>query len=227
VTYGDDLPRCDLPSNHPSGRWRERESRALTDVVRRLIDLSVTNAAGAAETVAITDELQGIADRLAARVPDPVPPRLSMDRPPHGPYDGMPYDPITGRYNPLAIPVVMANEPTRAIGLVTFTLPYEGPPGCVHGAVLAGVFDMVLTEANMLADAPGPTIELTVRYRRPTLLHVETRFEAWVAGREGRVTTTAGHALQDGKVTVEAIGKFAALDRDQVLALARRAKGNA
>ena len=215
-------PEESLPSNHPSVRGREHELRLLTDVVRRLIGLTVTNATDGPETVAITEDLTRVADRLAAHVPDPVPPRLSMDRPPHGPYDGMPYDVVTGRYNPLAIPVVMANEPPQAIGLVTFTTPYEGPPGCVHGAVLAGVFDMVLTEANMLHDAAGPTIELTIRFRRPTLLHTETRFEAWVAGREGRVTTTAGHALQNDKVCVEAIGTFAALERDQVLKLARR-----
>jgi hypothetical protein len=213
----------DLPCNHPSVRGREAELRALTDEVRRLIALTVTNTADGPETVAITEELARVADRLAAQVPDPVPPRLGKDRPGHGEYDGMPYDVVTGRYNPLAIPVVIEHRPPRAVGLVSFTTPYEGPPGCVHGAVLAGVFDMVLTEANLLADAAGPTLELTIRYRKPTRLHVETRFEAWVAERKGRVVTTAGHALQGDVVTVEAIGKFVKLERDQVIALGQQA----
>ncbi|MEX0664332.1 MAG: PaaI family thioesterase [Acidimicrobiia bacterium] len=202
---------------------REAELRALTDEVRRLIALTVTNTANGPETVAITEDLARVADRLAAQVPNPVPPRLGKDRPEHGAYDGMPYDVVTGRYNPLAIPVVIEAEPPRAVGVVTFTTPYEGPPGCVHGAILAGVFDMVLTEANLLADAAGPTLELTIRYRKPTRLHVETRFEAWVTERKGRVVTTAGHALQGDAVTVEAIGKFVKLERDQVIAFGEHA----
>lgn len=213
----------DLPCNHPSVTGREAELRALTDEVRRLIALTVTNTANGPETVAITEDLARVADRLAAQVPNPVPPRLGKDRPEHGAYDGMPYDVVTGRYNPLAIPVVIEAEPPRAVGVVTFTTPYEGPPGCVHGAILAGVFDMVLTEANLLADAAGPTLELTIRYRKPTRLHVETRFEAWVTERKGRVVTTAGHALQGDAVTVEAIGKFVKLERDQVIAFGEHA----
>jgi hypothetical protein len=209
---------ADLPCNHPSVQGREAELRALTDEVRRLIALTVTNTADGPETVAITQELARVNDRLAAQVPDPLPPRLGADRPEHGAYDGMPFDVVTGRYNPLAIPVVMANEPPKAVGLVRFTTPYEGPPGCVHGAILAGVFDMVLTEANLLADAAGPTIELTITYRKPTRLHVETRFEAWVSERTGRVVTTAGRALQGDVVTVEAIGKFVKLERERVIA---------
>jgi len=213
-----------VPCNHPSVAGREAELRALTDVVRRLIALTVTNTAGGPDTVAITEDLSRVADRLAAHVPDPVPSRLGPDRPAHGAYDGMPYDVVTGRYNPLAIPVDIVMEPPKAIGLVNFTTPYEGPPGCVHGAVLAGVFDMVLTAANLLEDVAGPTVELTLRYRRPTLLHTETRFEAWVAERKGRVTTAAGHALQGDQVTVEAIGKFVKLEREQVMAMRRRAE---
>jgi hypothetical protein len=214
-----------LPCNHPSVAGRERELRALTDAVRRIIALTVTNTADASDTVALTEDLSRVADRIAAHVPDPVPSRLGPDRPAHGAYDGMPYDVITGRYNPLAIPVKIHTEPPKAIGTVTFTTPYEGPPGCVHGAVLAGVFDMVLTEANLIGDVAGPTVELTIRYRKPTLLHTETRFEAWVAERKGRVTTAAGHALQGDQITVEAIGKFVKLEREQVIAMQRRAAG--
>jgi acyl-coenzyme A thioesterase PaaI-like protein len=212
-----------LPCNHPSVAGRERELRALTDEVRRLIAATVTNTANAADTVALTGELARVVDRIEAHVPSPVPPRLGPDRPAHGAHDGMPYDVVHGRYNPLAIPVVMHNEPPKAIGTVTFTTPYEGPPGCVHGGILASVFDMVLTGANLLADVAGPTVELTIHYRKPTLLHTETRFEAWVEERKGRIATAAGRALQGDKVTLEAIGKFIKLEREQVIALQQRA----
>lgn len=226
----DDTPNSEiLPSNHPSVAGRERELRALTDEVRRLITVTVTNTASADETVALTADLARVVDQIAAHVPNPVPSRLGPDRPQHGPYDGMPYDVVVGRYNPLAIPVDLHTEPNaeppKAIGTVTFETAYEGPPGCVHGAILAGVFDMVLTAANLMDDAAGPTVELTINYRKPTLLNTETRFEAWIEGRKGRVTTAAGRALQGDKVTVEAIGKFVKLEREQVIALQRRAAG--
>ena len=91
--------------------------------------------------------------------------------------------------------------------------------------MLTGAFDMVLTAANQLEDAAAPTMELSLRFRRPTLLHVETRFEAWIAGREGRVTTTAGRALQGDTVTVEATGRFVNLPREDVMGMARRRGG--
>lgn len=211
-----------IPTNHAAVQGREAELRAMTDQVRRIIDLTVTNTADPAQTVALTEELARVADLIAAHVPDPVPPRLGNQKMPHGEFDGMPYDVVTGRYNPLAIPVVITREPPKAIGTVTFTRPYEGPPDCVHGAILAGVFDMVLTEANLLDDAAGPTKELKIQYRKPTRLHVETRFEAWIVGREGRLTTAAGRALQGDLVTLEATGTFVKLERAQVAKLKER-----
>ena len=212
-----------IPSNHPAVRGREAELRELADVVRRLIALTVTNTADGAETAAITADLAAAADRLEAHVPDPVLPRFyTAPLPDEVPADAMPYDPVAGRYNPLAIPLEMKHRPPKAVGTITFETPYEGPPGCVHGAVLAGAFDMVLTAANQLEDVAGPTIELTLRFRKPTLLHTETRFEGWIEQRRGRVTTAAGHAIQGDVVTVEAIGKFISLSHDEVLELSRR-----
>jgi acyl-coenzyme A thioesterase PaaI-like protein len=217
VSADRDLPPC----GHPSITYRQAELKGLADVVRRLVDLTVTNTADLEETVAITEELAAIADRLEAHVPDPIPRRLYHEDP-QPDRDNMPYDPVVGWYNPLAIPLVLGVEDGRAVGHVTFTTPYEGPPGCVHGAVLASAFDMVLTQANLVAEAAGPTMELTIRYRKPTLLNTPTRFEARVSGREGRVTTAAGHAKQGDTITVEAIGKFIALDREDIIKLARR-----
>jgi acyl-coenzyme A thioesterase PaaI-like protein len=191
-------------------------------VVRRLVDLTVSNTADAEETAAAAEELERVAARLAAHVPDPLPPRFVMVEKPAEGAHGMPYDPVTGRYNPLALPLEMRLEPDLAVGHVTFTTPYEGPPGCVHGAVLAGIFDMVLTAANQLEDAAGPTIDLALRYRRPTRLHLDTRFEGWIENREGKVVKAAGRALQDDKVTVEATGTFIKLPRDEVLGMANR-----
>lgn len=139
--------------------------------------------------------------------------------------DYMPYDVIVGRCNPLAVPVTVEFDPPKAIGRAVFSAQYTGAPGCVHGAAIAGVFDVVLTAANVLSDAAGPTRWLTVRYLRPTLLGVESVFEATVASTDGSRTTSTGRLLQAGVVTVEAEGEFAVMDRSRIAAMHRRAKG--
>jgi acyl-coenzyme A thioesterase PaaI-like protein len=202
---------------HPAVRGRERELRALADAVRRLADLTVTTDAPAEETAAVAADLSVLADRLARYLPEtPVPRYVGTDAGPVVLQERMPYDFVQGPYNPLALPVEITTEPPRALGRARFTTPYEGPPGCVHGAVIAGVFDIVMSVANQLADAAGPTLELSVRYRRPTLLLREALFEAWVVETDGRRTTTEGRIVQDDRITVEATGRFAVLDRDAI-----------
>jgi acyl-coenzyme A thioesterase PaaI-like protein len=78
----------------------------------------------------------------------------------------------------------------------------------VHGAVIAGVFDQVCNVANFGSGVPGPTRSLDVRYERPTLLGVPTRWEAWVESVEGREVTTRAHLLQQGEVTCRCVGSF-------------------
>jgi hypothetical protein len=56
-----------------------------------------------------------------------------------------------------------------------------------------------------------------MRYRLPTLLHEEARFEAWVDQLEDRRTYTKGRIVQRDKVTVEAEGVFAPLQSGTAL----------
>ena len=62
----------------------------------------------------------------------------------------MPYDVVVGPFNPIAPPVVLDFEPPKALGRAVFDVTYEGAPGCVHGAVLAAAFDIILTAANAI-----------------------------------------------------------------------------
>jgi acyl-coenzyme A thioesterase PaaI-like protein len=213
-------------TQHPSIAPRHAEMRALADAVRRLIELTVTNEAPAEETAEFAAELHALADRLAKHVPDSVAARYQFTKAPNASdHDKMPYDVVIGYYNPLALPVEIEVDAPRAIGRATFTTAYEGPPGCVHGAVIAGAFDMVLNAANQIAGAAGPTAKLAIRYRRPTLLHEPLTFEAEVVNVSGRRTTTIGRIVQDGLVTVEAEGLFIALDHAQIASMGDRMRG--
>ncbi len=222
---GNDIPG----SFHPDIAGRERPLVDLADTVRGLIDLVVTNTAPPDVLDDVVAQLRRTAAVLAAHVPaEPVPrfveppegpatetPGASMDR-------SMPYDPVVGRFNPIALPVKISFEPPLAIGTAVFTTPYEGGPGWVHGAALAATFDIILTAANHLSGAAGPTVWLTIRFRRPTLVGVEARFEAEVVANDGRRVTSKGRLVQDGVVCVEAEGEFAVLDPKRIGKAAHR-----
>ncbi|HVC69598.1 MAG TPA: hotdog fold domain-containing protein [Acidimicrobiales bacterium] len=134
----------------------------------------------------------------------------------------MPFDMIVGTCNPVAPPITVDFQPPKAVGRVTFSPSYEGAPGCVHGAALAGAFDIMLTAANFMANAAGPTVELTIRYRKPTLISQPAVFETWVTRVEGRRIHSEGRLIQGGVVTVEAVGEFVDMERSRIAKMHRR-----
>jgi acyl-coenzyme A thioesterase PaaI-like protein len=187
------------------------EIRAL---VRHVVDVRAPEA--------VLEEARGriaaVAASLAAHAADPpiarYPSALAANAEPG---DLMPYDPVLGRMSPLAPPVVFRWEDGKAVGDVTYERPYEGPPGCVHGGVVALAFDQVLSMANLLHGTAGPTATLRVRFRKPTPLGVPLRYEGWRERVAGRRIHAAGRLLADGVVTAEAEGTFVHLSRERVM----------
>ncbi len=66
---------------------------------------------------------------------------------------------------------------------------------------------------------------LTIRYRRPTPLHVELRFEGRVDRVEGRKIFTRAELYAEEGLTAEAEGIFISVDRSRFEAMARARKG--
>lgn len=199
------------------------ERERLAAAVRRLAVLSVTTLGGAEEIRALTADLERAADLLAHLPSQAEGPRFD----PAGGGDGptaldqvMPFDMVVGRCNPTAPPVTITFDPPRALGVARFAATHEGAPGWVHGAAVAAAFDMVLTAANLVRGVAGPTVSLSLRYRRPTLLGEDCRFEAWVASVEGKRVRTRGRLVQDAGTTVEAEGEFVSLRYEDIQARA-------
>jgi hypothetical protein len=214
-------PRPTSFQDHPGLRDREHEARDLADVLRRLIRLSVSAGPPASETARLTARLAVLADELETHVPtDPLPRFMHPDEdgpPKDVPLGGaMPYDVVVGPFNPVALPVVLDFDPPKALGRGVFDVTYEGAPGCVHGAVLAATFDIILTAANAIAGSHGPTVSLAIRYLRPTLTNEEVVFEGWVTETTDRRIFSKGRIVQGGVVTVEADGEFAIFNQDGV-----------
>ncbi|MGH2758435.1 MAG: PaaI family thioesterase [Actinomycetota bacterium] len=133
--------------------------------------------------------------------------------------------PIVGLSNPLAAPLSleMGEEAGRrhVVGRVQFNAAYEGPPGNVHGGMVAASWDEVLGMAQSLSGQAGFTGTLTIRYRSPTPLYEPLVFKAWVSKVEGRKIFTAGTCHAGERLTSEAEAIFVTVDRERFEALLR------
>lgn len=126
--------------------------------------------------------------------------------------DGRPVvwgNPVTGFRNAIAPPLVMHEDPD-GLWWSEFELgeAYQGPPGWVHGGVLALVLDQLLGEAasNGLTK-PLFTGTITLRYLRGTPLG-RLRAEAAIERTDGVKTFVSGHMCDREGKTVEAEGIF-------------------
>lgn len=191
----------------------------LASAVRRLVAATVTNAAPAEVIRHAAAALSAEADALERHIPADVP-SITQIGPvwgePSGFRNSMLFDSVVGPLNPLAAPVHLTFHEGHVLGEVSFGTPYEGPPGCVHGGVLAAMFDIVLSAANVAAGAAGPTKKLELRFRKPTRLNVPVEVDAHVQDSDGRSIVTVGRLTQGEVVTVEAVGTFVVADPERL-----------
>ena len=162
----------------------------LADAIRRLIEHAVVSDVPDDDVAEVAEQLEAIDERLQAYPRSRFRPREMPD------FDDLQAtfrgDPILGEHNPLAPPVWVTKDGQVIHGRVTLGPAYEGPPGFVHGAIIAGIFDMLLGMANIASGSPGMTGTLKVKYLKPTPLHTELTFEAQTSRVDGRKTHTAG-----------------------------------
>ena len=201
-----------------SGAWAQK--RRLAAAMRLVIGRLVESNAPENELAAAADGLERYAERLATH------PRLRRlegfaETATAGDVAAF-FDqsPVIGLSNPLAPPISVRRSGERsAEAHARFGAAYEGPPGCVHGGWVAAAFDEVLGFVQSLAGSPGFTGTLTVRYRKPTPLHTDLRFEANVTGTERRKTFAEGRLYAGDVLTAEAEAIFVSADRARFQAL--------
>jgi acyl-coenzyme A thioesterase PaaI-like protein len=197
---------------------RTEQIRDVADAVRSLIHRMVATAAPADVFADIADELRAVAARLEdyPRQHLFMGPRESAlaDAADIGDdYEGaFDLSPLMGRANPLAPPLRLQLSDDRVVGTATFDSAYEGPPGCVHGGLVAAAFDELLGLVQMHAGQPGMTARLVINYRSPTPLHEELRLEGRVVRVEGRKTFCTGEIHAGDRLCAEAEALFVALD---------------
>jgi acyl-coenzyme A thioesterase PaaI-like protein len=180
---------------------------ALADEIRRITSAMVGLPLSDEDVEAATEALQVVADRLEA-VSGPGRRLRAQPDPAGHPQDFFPTSPVIGFANPVAPPVVVEAVDGDLRGTAFFDYQYEGPPTCVHGGVIAMVFDEMLGAANIMAGKPAMTGTLTIRYRKPTPLRTPLRLEARYVERDGRKVRTYGAMYHDDVLTAEAEGVF-------------------
>jgi acyl-coenzyme A thioesterase PaaI-like protein len=200
-------PRTDAPTS-----TGDTPINRLAAAVRRISATVVGLPLGDEAMAEAADQLIGIADSLDREAETSKRLRNQPDRT-GPPQDFFPTSPMIGYANPMAPPVdvwAVEGESGRLElrGTVTFGYPYEGPPTCVHGGIIAELFDELLGSANILADAAGMTGTLTVRYRKPTPLLAPLTVVARMTGIEGRKIFTWGGLYFNDELTAEAEGTF-------------------
>ena len=179
----------------------------LATALRRVTSLMVGVPVSDDDIRTATEGVTAVADALERAAGTGRRPRAQPDPAGH-PQDFFPTSPVIGFANPVAPPVSLEVVDGVLHGTAWFDYPYEGPPTCVHGGVIAMVFDELLGAANIVAGCPGMTGTLTIRYRKPTPLRTPLRLEARFVERDGRKIRTTGAMFHGDLLTAEAEGIF-------------------
>ena len=120
----------------------------------------------------------------------------------------MPYSPVSGKRNAVAPPIQLRRVGDEVHGEVEFSPTYAGPPDCVHGGIIAAVFDEVLSMANVITGRAGFTGTLTIKYHQKTPLGETVELWAKNVRQDGRKLITQGEMRVGGNVTASAEGLF-------------------
>ncbi len=203
----------------------DEPANRLAAAMRRISSVVVGQPLEGDELVDVASELTALADRIEAAAT--VSKRRRNEPGPAGfpgahPQDYFPTSPMVGYANPVAPPVevwAVRGEDGEAElrGRVTFGYQYEGPPTCVHGGVIAELFDELLGMSNIVTGQGAMTGTLTIRYRKPTPLLAPLELAARNTGRDGRKVFSWGGIYHQGELTAEAEGIFIHVEPTRML----------
>jgi len=105
-------------------------------------------------------------------------------------------------------------EPLQATShLFSLTQLHQGPPGYVHGGIIATLLDEVMSKLNRPLGVIAMTRTLSVDYRRPAPLHTPLRLVATPIRSEGRKLFHAAELqLEDGTLLASSEALWIAID---------------
>ncbi|WP_333619912.1 PaaI family thioesterase [Dietzia sp.] len=175
--------------------------------MRRLRDALTGIGESGAELGEIAELLRRAADLAEAQAPSD-PEKLATQWRKGGP-GARRTNPVGGPENVIAPPLtVVGHDDGRVTSRVALGIPYQGPPGCVHGGISALLLDHLFGHANFWAGYSGMTAHYELDYRKPTPLLKPLDLTAWVESSEGRKIWVRASIECEGELCVEARALF-------------------
>jgi uncharacterized protein (TIGR00369 family) len=100
-----------------------------------------------------------------------------------------------------------------------FRMPrrFEGPPGHVHGGIIATILDEAMGKVNRQKGIVALTRHISIDYLQPVPLGVKLLAVGWPVKQEGRKHFHAGEIRAlDGSVLARSKGIFVAIDPEEM-----------
>ncbi len=208
------------------GSPRRQLTWRVGDALRAVIEQLVSTTASDEELTKVAEQLETIGAVLSeyphGRSYEGVSEASTRTQPsrrsatPNESTDHSDFSPIMGQANPLAPPLRLGYLHGVVTGEVTCGSAYEGPPGHVHGGIIAALFDELLGATQVLSGTPGMTGKLEIYYRAPVPLHSPLRFAGRLVRVEGRKIFTEGTLHSGETLCAEATGLFISINFEKL-----------
>jgi uncharacterized protein (TIGR00369 family) len=118
-----------------------------------------------------------------------------------------------GTANPVGLQLEFSVTPDHSVVCAaTVSDNYEGPPGYLHGGIIATLLDEAMSKANRAQGVTAMTRQMQVEYLRPVPSGVAIEIEGRVTRSEGRKHWTEAQIRSaEGKILAQATGLFIAI----------------
>ena len=127
-----------------------------------------------------------------------------------------------GPHNPGGLHLTFSQEGDTVVTTYTGMAHHQGFPGVIHGGVISGLLDEVMSRVPVLEGQWGMSAKLDVRFRLPIRVgDVLTATAQKDGGRGSIMRTSARITLPDGRVAAEATATFALLPPDALADMAQ------
>ena len=126
--------------------------------------------------------------------------------------DTLEFDPFSaggGRLHPASIGMQMRREGDAAVVAAVHVDPmFQGPPGRVHGGVVAILIDELMGAVNRMLGQRAYTARLAINLRAPAPIDADLTLRAWLHDQQGRKVILRADGRSGTDTFVEAEGLF-------------------
>jgi acyl-coenzyme A thioesterase PaaI-like protein len=150
-------------------------------------------------------EMLTLADYISVNEGRPLPVAIG------GAVEFDPFSPGAGRLHPAAVGMALRRDGEASVtGTVSVDPMFQGPPGRVHGGVVALLIDELMGTVNRIAGRRAYTARLAVDLRAAAPIATELTLRAWLHEVGGRKITIKADGRSAEGLFAEAEGLFIA-----------------